>query len=339
MPHRPAIASMSLGQACVHNLSQKLDQAQKYGFKGIELFYEDLETYAIINEGGNAPQDLIEAARSIRQLCDNREITIIGLQPFMHYEGLWDRDEHARRIEQLKLWFHLAKILGTNLIQIASGFLGESELNGDLNVIVNDLREAAELGMMEEPAINLSYESLAWGTYSDTWEHSWTIVEQVGMPNFGICLDTFNIAARVYADPTTRTGRTPNAEADIKASIKRLVQTVDVSKIFFVQLVDAERLSIPLIQGHEFFVEGQPARMSWSRNCRLFYGEQEFGAYLPIRDIAHAILKELGYQGWVSAELFNRLMSSPDQNVPEQLARRGALSWKKLVNDLDLQVV
>jgi 4-hydroxyphenylpyruvate dioxygenase len=330
---------MSLGRASVHKLEKKLDQAKKYGFKGIELFYEDLETYASIHEGGSAPADLIEAARDIRQLCDDRGLSIIALQPFMHYEGLRDREEHSRRIEQLKLWLKLAKLLGTTLIQIPSSFLSENEITSDFGVIVDDLREVAELGLREEPVINFAYESLAWATYSDTWEQSWNIVQHVDMPNFGLCLDTFNIAARAYADPSASSGKVVNAEAAIRASIQRLTKNVDVRKVFFVQLVDAERLSAPLTRDHQFYVAGQPARMSWSRNCRLFYGEQSYGAYLPIKDIAHAILKDLGYQGWVSAELFNRLMSCPDADVPEQLARRGAMAWKKFAKDLDLQTV
>jgi 4-hydroxyphenylpyruvate dioxygenase len=338
MPYRSAIASMSLGRASVHKLNKKLDQAKKYGFKGIEFFYEDLETLSKEQEGGTTPANLIEAAKTVRQLCNEREIEIIALQPFMHYEGLRDRKEHARRIEEMKLWLKLARILGTDLIQIPSSFLSEDVVSGDMDVIVDDLREVAQLGLKEEPVINFAYESLAWGTYCDTWDQCWRVVEQVDMPNFGICLDTYNIAARVYADPTASSGKVPNAEAAIKASIQRLVKTIDPRKIFFVQLVDGERLSKPLTKGHEYYNPDQPARMSWSRNCRLFYGEQDIGGYLPIKDIARAILKDLGYQGWVSAELFNRLMASPDADVPEQLARRAAIGWKKLVKDLDLQV-
>jgi 4-hydroxyphenylpyruvate dioxygenase len=78
--------------------------------------------------------------------------------------------------------------------------------------------------------------------------------------------------------------------------------------------------------------------MSWSRNCRLFYGETGHGAYLPVLEVASAIFKDLGFEGWVSLELFNRLMSDPGSWVPETLALRGAISWQKLVNDLNLRV-
>jgi 4-hydroxyphenylpyruvate dioxygenase len=91
-----------------------------------------------------------------------------------------------------------------------------------------------------------------------------------------------------------------------------------------------------LVAGHEYYNPEQPARMSWSRNCRLFYGER--GAYLPARDIAHAFFHGLGFEGWVSLELFNRRMSEADSQVPEDLARRGAISWAKLVRDMNLSV-
>jgi len=336
--YRQAIASMSLGRAWVHQLPDKLDQAKKQGIKGIELFYEDLEYVARGIDEKVLPATLLEAARIVRKLCDERELEVVGLQPFMHYEGLRDRDWHAERVREMELWLKLAKILGTNLIQIPSSFLDSTVITGDRAVIVADLREVAELGMREDPTMRFAYESLAWGTYTDTWEQCYEIVQQVDMPNFGIVLDTFNIAARVYADPTSPNGTNPNAEAAMKDSIQRMKDRIDVRKIFFVQLADAEQLEMPLVEGHKFYDASQPARMSWSRNCRLFYGEQSLGGYLPIREIAHAIFKDIGYRGWVSAELFNKFMAESSPDVPEKMASRGTASWKKLIADLNLEI-
>lgn len=328
---------MSLGRAWAHKFPNKLDQAEKYGFTGIELFFEDLEYIASEMDGGATPVNQLKAAKQIRKLCDERNITVIGLQPFWQYEGLRDREEHAARIEKLKVWFKLARALGTDLIQIPSNFLSEEEATGDMDEIVKDMIEVADLGARETPVIRFVYESLAWGTYVDTWDRCWEVVERVNRPNFGICLDTFNIAGRVYADPAAPSGKTPNAEADIQASIERLVKSVDVKKVFYIQVVDAERLQEPLRKGHEFYQEGAKPRMCWSRNCRLFYGEEDRGGYLPVKDVAEALLKELKFDGWVSMELFNRVMAYEEPDIPEQLARRGAESWRKLVRDLDLQ--
>ncbi|EMC98333.1 hypothetical protein BAUCODRAFT_121208 [Baudoinia panamericana UAMH 10762] len=334
MPCRPAISSHSLGRAWVHSMPSKLDQAAKHGFD-IELFYEDLEYVAKSYPGGVTATNLLLAAQTVRSLCVERGIAIVCLQPFMHYEGLRDRQCHAQRVKEMHLWIQLAHVLNTHIISIPSSFLPVDQASGDLKLIISDLRKVADLGAPE--GIQFAYESLAWGTYSDTWEQSWKIVQLVDRPNFGLCLDTFNMAARIYADPTAPHRRTPNAEAATKASVDRLVRTVDVSKIVYVQVVDAEYLTQPLIEGHEYYEAGQPARMSWSRNCRLFYGEQERGAYLPVRAILKAILVDLGFEGWVSAEMFNRTLAEPSPAVPGEHARRAAVAWQKVVVDCKLE--
>jgi 4-hydroxyphenylpyruvate dioxygenase len=313
----------------------KLDQAKKHGFEGIELFYEDLEYVARSIDEKVLPETLVQASHIVRGLCDERGLGIIALQPFMHYEGLRDRDWHAQRVAEMKLWIKLAQILGTNLIQMPSTFLDEKTVTGDRDIIVADMREIAELGMKEDPTMRFAYESLAWGTYINQWEDCWDVVAKVDMPNFGIVLDTFNIAARVYADPASPTCMTRGANVEMAASLERMKTTIDPAKIFFVQLADAERLEKPLVEGHELYDATQPARMSWSRNCRLFYGEADQGAYLPIKEIAQVIIKDLGYQGWVSFELFHKFLASSSKDVPEKMASRGSASWKQFVTDLD----
>ena len=333
MPLKAGIASMSLGRAWVHQLPEKLDQAAAYGLSGVEIFYEDLEYLAKAQPGGEATVDnQLAAARIIRDLCDERHLTVIGLQPFLFYEGLLDRKEHAAKIEKLRVWFRLAKILGTDVIQIPTNFLQEG-ITGDVDTIV-----LADMGAKETPVIKFAYENLAWGTFVDTWEATWAIVAKVDRPNFGMCLDTFNIAGRVWADPSSPSGKTPNADADLRASIAAMVKTVDVNKVFYVQVVDAERMQAPLVEGHPFYVKEQPSRMSWSRNARLFAFEEDRGAYLPVLEVAKAFTapqpKGLGFDGWVSMELFSRSMADPDPSVPKEHARRAAESWKKLVKEL-----
>ncbi|KAH7050347.1 3-dehydroshikimate dehydratase [Macrophomina phaseolina] len=336
MPCRKAISSMSLGRAWVHGLPEKLDQAAKYGFRGLELFHEDLEYVAREMPGGATPDNQIKAASVIRQLCDERDIEILCLQPFMHYEGLKDRIEHAMRIEKMRLWLLLAKELNTTVISIPSTFLPRDQVSGDMDLIVADLREVADMGARELPVITFAYEALSWGTHVDTWEKSWEIVQRVDRPNFGLCLDSFNIAGRIYADPTSPSGTTANAETEVRESVERLLRDVDPKKVVYVQVVDAERLEKPLLPGHEYYAADQPARMSWSRNCRLFYREQDHGAYLPVRQICDAIFNGLGVEGWVSMELFNRCMADPDPETPARLAKRAAASWERMVEDLNL---
>ncbi|CZR51818.1 related to dehydroshikimate dehydratase [Phialocephala subalpina] len=337
MSFKPAIASMSLGRAWVHELPYKLDCAKANNITGIEIFFEDLEYVARSQSSLSAtepipPEAQLAAAHTIRQLCDERSLEIIGLQPFLHYEGLRDRQEHAKRIEKLKLWFQLAKILGTDVIQIPGNFLSKDEITDDLDVVVGDLQEVADMGLKETPVIKFAYENLCWSTYFDTWEKVWDLVERVDRDNFGMCLDTFNITGKVYADPAAPSGKTPNAAADIQRSMEELVKKVDVKKVFYIQVVDAEKMRNPLVKGHAFFAEDQPARMSWSRNARLFAFEE--GGYLPVLDVTKAIIVGLKYKGWVSMELFSRTMSEAGKEVPLNHARRAREAWEKLLKEI-----
>ncbi|KAK4187476.1 xylose isomerase-like protein [Podospora australis] len=343
MPSKLAITSMSLGRCYAgHSFVHKLDMAHKYGYQGLELFHEDLADVAVqlSNEppspDGPSPAAQLAAAEHIAQLCCARGISILCLQPFSQYDGLLDRAEHARRLDQLSLWISLAHTLGTDMIQIPANFLPADQVTTDLSLIVSDLQKVADIGLSSSPPIRFVYEALCWSTRVDTWEKSWEVVSLVDRPNFGLCLDTFNIAGRIFADPTSPSGRTPNAMEAVRQSISRMLSSIDVSKVFYVQVVDAERLSSPLTPSHPFYHPDQPARMSWSRNCRLFYGEKTHGAYLPVKEIAWAIFQGLGFEGWVSLELFNRRMGDTDPSVPEELAKRGAVSWAKLVKDMHL---
>lgn len=267
----------------------------------------------------------------------------------MHYEGLRDRELHEARIREMRdLWIPLARILGTRVIAVPSSFLGEEECVGDEGVIVRDLRELADLGVAaasaasddegegEKGDIIFAYEALCWGTHISTWEQSWKIVQKVSRSNFQICFDTFNLAGKVFADPMRPGGIKKNAEEEMEATLRRILERVDVRRIAYIQVVDAERLETPLIKGHEFYHEDQPARMSWSRNCRLFYGEEERGAYLPVYAILKTLLVDLGFDGYVSAEVFHRDLGKDDRSVPEEFAQRAKRSWEKIVEDFGL---
>ncbi|ERS96125.1 hypothetical protein HMPREF1624_07661 [Sporothrix schenckii ATCC 58251] len=339
-----AISSMSLGRCFAgHSFEHKLDMARKYGYLGIEVFYEDLvdvahtlDTNATNNAGDAATpsaESHLAAARWIRAQCQQRGLAVISLQPFMHYEDLRDRAEHARRIEEWRLWLGMAQALGTDLVLVPSTFLPADQLlaGGAVQGRAADLAELADLAAAVH--IRVCYESLCWGTYASTWEDSWAVVDAANRRNLGLCLDTFNIAGAIYADPAAPSGKAVDAEAAVAASMARLQATVPRERVFLVQLVDAERLDAPLGPGHVLYNAEQPSRMTWSRNCRLFYGEEK--AYLPVLQIARTIFHGLGYShDWVSLELFNRCMSDTGAGVPEALARRGVLSWQRLQRDL-----
>lgn len=272
------------------------------------------------------------AAHRIRALCDSLSLTIMALGPFSDCEGLLCPSARRAKLEELHLWLEIARVLGTDIIQIPCTFLTKG-VTGDLDVILRDLREIADIGARESPPFRFAYENLCFGTFNDTWEKAWAVVKGVDRDNFGLCLDTFNIAGRGWANPASSDGTIENADVVFQESLRDLVKEVDVKKVFYVQVVDAERLSTPLDESHPFFVEGQKARMSWSRNARLFMCEEERGGYLPVVSVLKAICDEkegLGYKGWISMEFFNRSLLERRSEVPTEHARRAVESWQRL---------
>ena len=257
----------------------------------------------------------------------------MALGPFSDFEGCLDAAIRAQKLDELKIWFEVGRILGTDIIQIPCTFMKEG-VTGEIEIVARDLREIADLGAKQNPPYRFAYENLCWGTFNDTWEKAWGVVEAVGRDNFGMCLDTFNIAGREWADPASPTGMVENADEVFRESMKRMARTIDVKKVFYVQVVDAERLSEPLDVKHPFYVKGQPPRMSWSRNCRLFICEEDRGGYLPVVEVLKAICDEeegLGYKGWISMELFNRSLLDERNEVPREHAGRAVESWRRLV--------
>lgn len=339
---------MSLGRPWIHDLPSKLHQAAQHGYQGIELFFDDLDCLATKEHNGSH----MAAAQHVRRICDSLNLTIICLQPFGFYEGLLDRAQHEHLVTvKLPLWFDLARALKTDLIQVPANFTppdpktGKPTTTADRSLIVSDLQRIADLGLRQSPyPMRFVYEALAWSNHIDTWEASWEVVQLVDRVNFGLCLDTFNIAGRVYADPAAVSGKTETADVDMRNSLLRLrcgIRSIvpDLSKIFYVQLVDGERLRAPLDQSHPFHVAGQPKRMNWSRNARLFPFEQDRGGYLPVMEIASAIFHDIGFRGWVSLEMFSRTLAEPGPDTVIEHARRGRVSWDKSVRALGLKDV
>ncbi|OAP58178.1 hypothetical protein AYL99_07268 [Fonsecaea erecta] len=339
------MASQSLGRARYHGLAHKLELCEQYGFEAIELFFEDLEvvaqslpvSHAALKPPGSSFADSttvqerqLAAAAYIHDLCVLHHLEILCLQPFMHYEGRLDAESHDEAIRRLHFWVRLAHRLGTDLIQIPSSFLPASQCTGDRDRIVADLRQVADIGLQSEPPIRFAYEALAWGTHVDTWDAAWSIVQDVDRPNFGTCIDTFNLAGRIFADPASPSGLTPTASEDIQQALSKLRTELPraLEKVFYVEVCDGERLATPLRAGHAWYDPQQPARMSWSRNARLFPFEEH--GYLPALEILEAVC-DAGYTGHVSFELFSRTANRPDAEVPEQHAQRAAVAWKKLV--------
>lgn len=342
----PGIASQSLGCPQQHSIKEKLEAAASVGLRSVEIFFEDIRQLA--RRQHNDPDDQaaqLSAAHQIGQWCRTLPIEIICLQPFMHFEGLLNPAERESRFEKLKFWIQVAKALGTDLIQIPSNFLPASECTGDFDRIVADMRHATEIGTKH--GIRFAHEALCWGTHTDTWDAAWRIVEAVDMNNFGTCIDTFNLCGRVYADPEAESGKMQNADEDLRKSVQLLKETFadpeKLKKVFYVELCDGERLEKTLDESHEWFDKSQPSRMTWSRSARLYPFENDVEeareqgrgpGYLPITEVFDTLLN-VGYQGHLSFEVFNRTLNEPGQDVIAKHAQRAGESWRRCASYID----
>ncbi|PYH94400.1 4-hydroxyphenylpyruvate dioxygenase [Aspergillus ellipticus CBS 707.79] len=322
--NKQAIGSLSLGQHPSHSLDHKIRVASRHGFSAIEVVYADLERYSKI-----LGVSILEAAKHIKQLCADLEVEVLALAAFENFEG--SRSPLQERLSLAKHWLDIARTLSATYLQIPSQF--DLEASTDENLIVSELRELADLASAEEPVISVAYEPLSWGIYCSTWETALHLVNAVDRTNFGLCLDNFHEAMKLWGSPFERTGKYPTADRDLKESLRRFIEQCPLEKVFYVQLSDGERFDPPFSSMHPWYQEGEAPQFTWSKHARPFPFEAEFGGYLPILDIVRAWVVAKGYTGWVSMEVFDRRMRS-EEFQPEEAGRRARESWRRLQEGL-----
>ena len=134
-----------------------------------------------------------------------------------------------------------------------------------------------ELGELAESfGVNVGFEALAWGKHIWDYRDAWEVVRRADHPRVGIILDSYHILSR-------------NLPVDAMRSIP-------ADRITFVQVADAPKIEMDLLQ--------------LSRHFRCFpgQGDLDIGGFM-------AALRETGYDGWLSHEIFNDRfrMASPRQ--------------------------
>jgi 4-hydroxyphenylpyruvate dioxygenase len=168
-PFETSIATVCLSGT----LPEKLEAIAHAGFDAVEIFENDLIQF------DGTPTD-------VRNLTQKLGLRISIYQPFRDLEGLLYPTIRKRTFERLERKLQLMKELGTDLLLVCSNV---GDCTGDMDVIVQDLKEAAELASQYD--MKIAYEALSWGTHVNRWEQSWKIVEKINHPNLGICLDTY----------------------------------------------------------------------------------------------------------------------------------------------------
>jgi sugar phosphate isomerase/epimerase len=323
LTNKLAIASVSLGQHPSHTLDRKIAAAAQHGFSGIEIVWSDLEAYCKVMS-----LSLKDGASSIKDLCMSNDICILSLNPFKNFEG--HTSPLSARLGTAAQWLDIARILGAQYLQVPSQF-DEGNSTSDMKTIVSDLKALADLAAEGDVKVDIAYEAVAWGSYVSTWQQSRDIVQLVNKGNFGLCVDAFHVISRLWGDNTVSGGKAEGGMDRLKSSLEELRADCPLDKLFYIQLSDGELFEPPLGPNHEFFNAELDPRIIWSRNARPFPLETELKAYFPVVDFARSCLVDMGFQGWVSFEIFDWRMRQATSD-PMVAAQRGKDSWSRITD-------
>lgn len=229
-------------------LRQKMEAVAAAGFNGVEIFENDF-----INYNGTAAD--------LRAMAADLGLTIDLYQPFRDFEAM-PEPQFRRNLERAERKFDLMQALGVSLLLVCS--------NVSPLAIADEQLAAAQFFELAERAarrgIRIGYEALAWGRHVHLYRQAWSIVQRANHPHLGLILDSFH---------TLSLNDDPAAIANIPGD-----------KIFFLQMADAPRLGMDVLQ--------------WARHFRNFPGQGQF-------DVANFLEQVLlaGYNGPLSLEIFN----------------------------------
>src|SRR5437764_8838117 len=229
-------------------LSEKLDAIAGARFDAIEVFENDLIHFQ------GSPED-------VRAMAADHGLGIDLYQPFRDLDAATD-EQFQRNLDRAERKFDIMETLGAPMMLVCS--------NASPGAATDDARIAAQFHALADRAarrnLRIAFEALAWGRHVNRYRHAWSIVKAADHPHLGVALDTFH---------TLSLGDDPAGIAEIPGD-----------KIFFLQLADAPRLAMDVLQ--------------WSRHYRCFPGQGQL-------DLAYFLEKVLisGYSGPLGLEIFN----------------------------------
>ncbi|MGH3877635.1 MAG: TIM barrel protein [Actinophytocola sp.] len=265
------VVSPRLGIATVclsGTLDDKLAAVAEAGFDGVEIFENDLVV---------SPW----SPKQIRDRCAELGLSIDLYQPFRDFEAV-PPDVLAANLRRAEHKFDVMEQLGVDTMLVCSSVSADAVDDDDL--------AAEQLHLLASRAadrgLRIAYEALAWGRFVDTYDHSWRIVRRAAHPALGLCLDSFHVLSR-GSDPAG-------------------IRVIPGEKLFFLQLADAPRLRMDVLQ--------------WSRHHRLFPGQ---GGFDLVRFVDHVLAT--GYAGPLSLEVFNDVFRQADPHHTAVDAMRSLL--------------
>jgi sugar phosphate isomerase/epimerase len=286
-------------------LLDRLHAISSAGFSAVELSFPDILSHGETLLGHQVQpsnyDELCKVATDIKKECDKRNLGIMMLQPFANYEG-WPEGSDGRKdaMDRARGWIRIMQACGTDMLQVGSTDTPIEKL--DKSKIISDLQVLCD--MLSEHGFRLAYENWCWSTHAPDWKDVWSIVQKVDRPNIGLCLDTFQTAGGEWGDPRTASGVRDDVSKDelekqFKKSLDDLSNSIPKDKIYLLQISDAYKVPQPF--NAERDQAGLLPRGRWSHDFRpLPYN----GGYLPVVDVARAVLKT-GFRGWFSYEVFD----------------------------------
>lgn len=201
----PSIATVSVPGT----LRDKLSAIAAAGFKGIEIFEQDLVAF----DG---------SPREVGAMVRDHGLEIVLFQPFRDFEGL--PEPHRRRaFARAERKFDLMADLGVRDMLVCSSVHPQAQ--GGIDRMADDF---AQLGAIASPrGMRVGFEALAWGRHVFDHRDAWEVVRRADHPAVGLILDSFHTLARKI-DPDT-------------------IRRIPGDRIFFVQLADAPAIEMDLL--------------------------------------------------------------------------------------------
>ena len=290
----------------------KLQAIADAGFESIELGMPDLEAYAkqqtngsfqglSDDDGSGDLQTLLSIAQDVKGQLDKLKLKVLCLQPFSQFEGHTDKKKREGKFRKAKVWMDVMEAVGSDMLQVGS--TDDKSSTSDFDTVVKDLTELAD--MAGKRSMRIGFEMWCWGVHNSTWRDIWKICKasmsifqlfdpqltkptSVNRPNFGLCLDTFQITGREWADPTQADGlvseysTSEGRDAALTKSLNEMAKTIPADKIFYFQISDAQKMDPPINEKHPAWDGESPARCLWSHDYRPLPYETDKGAYLPV---------------------------------------------------------
>ncbi len=206
-----SIATVSLSGG----LAEKLEAIAAAGFKGVEIFENDLLSF------DGTPDD-------VRKLVGEFGLDIIAFQPFRDFEGM-PPDKRARIFARAERKFDLMQDLGCDLLMVCSNTSPDSL--GGIDRAAADLHELGERA--SKRGFRVGFEALAWGRHINDYRDAWEAVRRADHAGVGLVLDSFHALAR---------------RTDLKP-----IRAIPKDRIFLVQIADAPVLDMGALSWSRHF--------------------------------------------------------------------------------------